>query len=1028
VVAIKLLDVMLNDTRYAPNAASFAAAVSVVANGRTTLEDGQRLVQVVEAQLPQIKIHSPIVDYVRLLAELTLARYVLIQDDHIALLVEESEALRHVQDPAARAACFAWLLRMFARLTSKHVDDSWGLKAYARSELDAAVEKIFAATAEQGEAVKDVIHSLAGHDLPYVEELISRVNTQWRRDHLYEELIAQILVDGTVQFDTVARLGLAVKLLGKIAEPYIQRRLSYRTTRWLAGRLTSVELAKDALKIAAPLLSATGDADLRVTARASLYCGVPEALFKASLGTDLLSEIDAAWQKTTFSDRIDCSFALASQMYRCNPTVAAHYFDEGTRLARTPQGLIASVGPVARRLLDLAVRSCAALDRANVGSVEDWDRLWSFVAQMPTKGDQALLTAMAALHVAKGKNEKAASIVSERLKPLLRDYMGDMEENPTEREVILGQCAPALWMQHSASSDEFICKLDSSSRDDAYNAVIDFLLEGRIPGDAWQESSRRSGRITYEVATDVVAVLGKMSGDVSLARGCEALLGYLRDRQADVRLNRNQRAEILRHVARLIREKLPEPLRGIKHEGYVVLLEGNLYAAEGSREHPEWERLVIRAEAIPNAADSVFVLGSLVEVIPPKYQALRLRCFEKAAGALPALGLLEDRLDRCEHLVKCSRDDFPARCKELLRSGLEESIEHDRPSIDRRRQKFLDLLYRVDSDVASAIASSTDSDPERRETRQELLEQIEDIKAGQAIRSADLASDVDVPIGRLGDICWTELGYLNATGVCSRSASQNLKLLEACQEGTVETAYSITSFVIEAMSIRYGNTPQAAEYLRPLYTAMTEACEIALIAARTTERDEDRLPTEEDADRGAAVTYVGIGSREEAIDVITRWVNISESSYVKICDPYFKPEDMEILEVFGSALPQAEVTVLTSVNATSRSRSVSINDEFANAWQRLSVDRRPKYCRIIMAGIARNGLFGIHNRWIILDDIGIDLGTSSGALGRDRSHVISRLDPLTRRKCEVDVDEYLLMQRRYWMDERISYQVISLER
>ncbi len=1027
-IAGKLLDVVMNDSQYAPNASVFVEAVAAVSNMPVPASEAGRITQIVEAQLPQLKPISATVDFVRLLCELTVAKVVAGASDPGRYLFEDAVELKEHEDHASRAAGFAWMVSACLRIKGiMPAADDWGVLAHSESELSRAADLVISSTAEQRDALRSLIEPLAKERLAYLESLIERVNTVERRDELYEDLCLYLLKKTEFDRNQIQSVAKVRRIAARIVDLVTRYGIAESLITAVAGSIRNGGLSASYASDLMPELSVVAGLQERSLAFASMYRALgaterelPENKILLTLGEGVWNIIPDA------ADQISCAFLLASRLHSADPAMAKKYYENGARLAGTPPGRLARAGYAMRLIVMLYARALAAIERTNGATDADWERFWALARQLSSKGEYSLVAAFAALQVAKTKTEVASEIVEKHVKPPLRQFLLETSEAPTDADGYVVRAAPALWLHHSASIDEFLGSRSREARESALYAIAEHLIGGRIPGEPWNETGRRHKAMTFEVASEVVQVLGKVGADHSFALIIEHLATALKDKDVPARINSNQRTELLRQIRAMSERVLPESRYGIAHDGFLILVKARLLAIDGVRDHAGWEEILRQALSIPNAADRVFVLSELVELTPSGYNAIRDRAFNAATEQLKLLQLFEDRLDRAQVLAGRARDHYPVECRSILKEMIEESLAVERPGIERRRRQLLDLVYRMDPEAASSIASTTDADPIRARSRSELQNQVEDLKAADNIRDSKEDEEKNLPIVRLGQIAWSELGRLNATRATGRSAQANLDLLEAARDADLEDLYPIASYAIEATSARYERTNEGPEYLRAQLFAIAEACELAFTAAQVTNRPDTPPGGIEEVARHAMTSFVAAGGREDALAALSGWLATSKSTYVKICDPYFGPADLNLLEVIARVLPKADVYVLTSLKAAGFSSGRDVSDEFEKSWGRIPPQLRPSSCTVVATGIARSYLFGIHNRWLVLEDCGIDLGTSAGAIGADRSHILTYMDPRTRSKCELDVDEYLNMKQKFWKDERLVYRVFTL--
>jgi hypothetical protein len=467
---------------------------------------------------------------------------------------------------------------------------------------------------------------------------------------------------------------------------------------------------------------------------------------------------------------------------------------------------------------------------------------------------------------------------------------------------------------------------------------------------------------------------------------------------------------------------------GIRHEGYVLLADAELMATERNVDFNQWQGLIARVAAIPNAADVAYLQARFVNLIPRKHATLRKILFDSACKSIESLSLIEDRMDRALTLVQESEDHFPAECKTLLSGILTQSLHTDRPSLQERRAEFLDMLHRLNPEAAAAFSSVTDSDPARRRVQFLLQLDLEEIQLAKKVRDADSLEDADRDFRSLPDACLRELASLNNSRVTTRSFDDNIELISSAKEFPIDLAYPVFAFAIEATALRYEQTAQATEYLRPLFNAAIESWDLAVVA--TTVGDGRAAPEflggREESPRTSL--HVANGMRDQTIKTICNWIGESKSTYLKVVDPFFRAADLETLLLFAAQVPHAEITLVTSMFATRPPQGMSRQEEFQASWRHHFKTGREPFCQVVIAGIASSGQFSVHNRWIVLDDLGIDLGTSIGSIGGERSHTVMQIDHSTVSQCNAEIDEFASMQRKYFQEERLKYECFSLSR
>jgi hypothetical protein len=1025
-VAKRLIDIVLADADYSPNPAAFLGVVRVVTRKKEKSDETAELIRIVESQLPQLKKAGPFGHYIRLLSELALARSVLAESDPLQPLVAEAIELEEVKDPSLRATCFASILNACDRISSGHNNsDEWDLTAFAEAGLAKAVNDVLRTVAEQFEALRGLITPLLPHRSQSLFGFIEQVNTEERRDRLLEECSKALIQGDVPELDAESRYALFEKLLSRVASAASRQAITLRMIDCLCDVVTSGRIG--CLEKMLPILKEIIDPDSRAIAASNCFV----ALKKQGI-TGRIDAVESVLHEgicgiQDLSQRIDIGFEAAATLAVIDPASAKKLYVDSQRLALSNQGVLAGCKAPLMAMLRLACRALAALERARIASDADWLRVRNALGELPSRIEQAELWGSLALSVWSFSQQRSRSLVEEDLKPRLRKLLRDAPKACSELQQAIVTCAPALWLHHSATINEFLEPLDGQSREEAYNNILEYLIDGRIPEEPWKRDDRRVQALTFESASDCVRALSEITSDSLFFQGAESIFTALRHKSNEGRINKYQRTEIVRKLDALGRTVLPDRDRGIRHDGFLVLFEAESLATSESGSPDDWANLVVRSETLPNSADCVFVLAHMLKIIPRKLNILRRRAFDSADRLLLDLHFLEDRMDRSQFLAESAAEYYPAEARRLLKQMLEESLLTDRPSVESRRMRTLDTMHRLDEEAATALASVTDTDPVSTKIRERLKTRLEERAVSAFVRDPSGAPLKESPdLVDISEACYRELGSLNAMRVTSRTHSQNEELLSKIKDTTVNAIYPIVAFAIEATSVRYHATDQANDYLRPLFVAVLESLDLTLAASTVLIGGAKRIELQGIELAVSDVELIAPGQRDRAFSVIEKWLANSKSTYIKICDPYFRAADLELLKMLKLTSPRLEISILTSRKAARTDGGQNALSEFEVSWRRTFGGHSEQPCFVVIVGGKKSGLFGVHDRWILLEDIGVSLGTSVSSIGGDRAHTLARLDAETKAKCEAQVDSYLSMQEKYLVDDRLVYESFTL--
>jgi hypothetical protein len=165
---------------------------------------------------------------------------------------------------------------------------------------------------------------------------------------------------------------------------------------------------------------------------------------------------------------------------------------------------------------------------------------------------------------------------------------------------------------------------------------------------------------------------------------------------------------------------------------------------------------------------------------------------------------------------------------------------------------------------------------------------------------------------------------------------------------------------------------------------------------------------------------VGSGDRERALQFLRDWFAHEVINYLKICDQFFGPSDLEVLMLIRAANPGCKVYVLTSRKHHDQEGISSPDIDYLKYWRRIS-DQDPPETEIVIVGIESSGKSPIHDRWWLTKGSGLKIGTSFESLGKTQDTTITRISEAEAKLLESDLDQYLIEKKKEYNSERLRY-------
>ena len=276
------------------------------------------------------------------------------------------------------------------------------------------------------------------------------------------------------------------------------------------------------------------------------------------------------------------------------------------------------------------------------------------------------------------------------------------------------------------------------------------------------------------------------------------------------------------------------------------------------------------------------------------------------------------------------------------------------------------LHRRLPPDSISTLIDKT-SDPARGYARPELNHRLETLKFKNQIIN-ELPSGEKLPGQHRMEFpraAWMVLGSLNAGRAAPMHLDQTRESMCFAASYPLRESYPIFAWIVENAVQRLSSNPsQASSILRRVLDATLLATEIfARMVTRFSgqvQRAKRRVTSEED-DKSLIVSA---GGREKALQFLREWFTHEVKDYLKICNEYFGPSDLEVLMLLCSANPRCKVYILTSKKHHSQEGIPSPDDEYPQHWRRIS-DQKPPETEIVIVGIESSGKSPIHDRCVV---------------------------------------------------------------
>ena len=382
-----------------------------------------------------------------------------------------------------------------------------------------------------------------------------------------------------------------------------------------------------------------------------------------------------------------------------------------------------------------------------------------------------------------------------------------------------------------------------------------------------------------------------------------------------------------------------------------------------------------------------------------------------------------DRLARLNDLAALMVQRSPPLARECLREAITGFQSADDSSGGRITREIIDTAFKIDADFAASLVPLMDDDPARTMAREEMKRRVDilckkkSIVDGLESWEGSESGYLDLPSS-----AWLALGSLNAGRMTTLAMDQLRPALRYAGRYALRDGFPILAWAIENVARRSSGTRESRTMIRLIFEGTMSATELVELAATSASVNVRRPASALRVTPSDGILVIRSGERDRAKDFLGRWLRRSASGHLYICDQYFRPTDLELLMLIQSAVPDIEITVLTSRHCQ---QSGLLSESYRSGWKTIS-DQTPPKAEIVVVGLETSGKSPIHDRSILSEASGIMLGTSWNSLGISQDSTMRELSERELFGMSQHVEKFILKRARVHGSERLLYETVTL--
>ncbi len=814
-------DLIIKTTDYKANAGKYNLISSPLEYCKDS-EAVERLVNKFHYHLETIKNIGPYDEYLALRLSLAAAKGKT-DKDYLEQSLEDiyySIPIDKEKDSLVQMSCYARLLLFMQKI--QDYNDHLGIAIASKEKVRNLFDILLTQISEHELIINPLIDILASENIHLILEFIPKLNLEERRDNAYNLLLHKYLKNGirNVNIETInlilnsiqeidnkdTAILFCIHSLDESKEPKTESEINkYKEI------ITKIHQIEDTLD--------------RCRAYTLAYLFI-EQNFKESkyfdfnaMYQDLLYCWDNMENKT---QSIEEGYKIVEAISNVNLNLANDFMIKVEEKKQTIQFHSIEILNSYILSVKLIIRLLSGLIEKKIYPEDYLITLERSIINIPSKVQQMRLWRTIALNFYLHKDIQEFNKIVETY------ILKEINEDDSYLNKSLVQIASlCIYLYKKEIFFKMIDKNIFRNRDNAIGVVCDFLSNGELPDEPYDDSSEKNRKLEYIDITQIIELLPYIRRDSKLyfiiKQVSDSICYYKEDlKNGRTSYKREQLPEIINNFSEIFKRQLPD-LTNIRHPGYVIIAKSELLRIKEindrhSVKDNDWTELIDSANKnINNDADKSFVLSIL-------YKNAKNKNFTKS--------LIESSLNIAQNIPananKVSRMLFALEQIHTQDRGLlvenirkiNDLIRSDDKSNFRSLQKeLIDLAYKTDTKLAESLAVLYDDDPAnsknlnqriKREVIKRKLER-EDFKKKFNDREYSL-----IPkkyLKEIPDLYWSRLKKLNSNPETVKekdAVDEILGIFPYLHKPNVVTLYPIFSWFIQNLNKRTDYTTAAA--------------------------------------------------------------------------------------------------------------------------------------------------------------------------------------------------------------------------
>lgn len=1006
IVINKTLLVMSETEIYTPTLADLRKLAQSLQNNNIK-EDISKIINEIDI-LKTTAIRSPIDEFVRLELILATIEKRLAIGNAESRLYEVYLILDEVSDYDQR--CIV-LIRMLISLKDILPDDNV-LRNEIKNQLRKDYMKLLECSAEHYHATKIVLEILTLYDHHLAIYFASLLNLEIRRDSAYARIIFVYVSNRSEDYN----LNFIIDNVVKIKNPHKKEYLIVNILKQISNNTKYLNKYYKLFKLVEMLESNIGR-----SYALSYYLSIIEKYEDSKVDNLKISLIQSIDKIDSLMHRQNVAFTVVS--------IVSNYKDLALKIFERAIQYKNYSALSDNRLYELYIESCELAISMVPDIIRDPEYnekiglIYKAIELIPSSYQRSSLTCDLALRALLTGRE---DIFNEYAKVVL-----EIIEKCLDDESIIASTvyiSPLLYEYERTLFFEKIESLNDTYRTIALNRVVKFLLSGQLP-DVIVDMEKIKRNVDFPTALKVCELLNKMNDDVSIYSAISSLTNLLIDHGKNFKsiLIDKHLLIIAEKLSGIIKQKLPDK-KNIKHQGYVITCNACVSKIRDlnktARSNKKWNDICLswgelgrKALEIENPADRAYILkcnAINANIGQPNYS-------EKFLGeAEDCLSLINNHIDRIERYNVVAKGYAEISNYKAFEDLLEKSIEMAKiiSNSEYRDQligEIIESAYSYNPTFANDIAGKADNFSNKINPHEKVIE----LNLHSNPQKIEQYGNK-----KFGAILNRSLRNILKSVYSGRSIIQHDDVIARWIYNSLgqdfDTVKLATTWLIENTIISKKSINDRS-YLNILFNGIIQLLHMTLQTNSVLSQTVATINKENSLNNILLpnVVIFSVGQKKEELSWVMSWLAKNTKNYVKIYDPYFSENDLELLRALSTDI---RVQILTSIKIEKLN---NIQERYKKMWHSIC-DQKPPETHIFTFA-TNSGQTPMHDRYIVTDDSGLKIGTSINGFGnKDTSITFMNNEEKTEIERKI-IDSFISNPPYSYKGERLVIRTYTLE-